>query len=110
MKLLLVHCKEKQKANRRLLETHLPATGETWLPVQEFQEWFLCPGLPGMLPGEQNCSFKTLLMYSVIFYKLDYKSTSLVKAIYATRGDLVNPTCGLINPCIQNLLPYPFTS
>lgn len=49
-------------------------------------------------------------MYSIIFYRLDYRPASLVKAIYAPKGDLVNPTGGLINHCIQNLLPYPFTS
>lgn len=49
-------------------------------------------------------------MYSIIFYKLDYKPTSLVKAIYATKDDLVNPTGGLIDPCIQSVLPYPFIS
>lgn len=52
---------------------------------------------------------KTLLIYS-IFYKLVFKPTSLVKAIYATKGDLANPTGGLINHCIQHLLPYPFMS
>lgn len=81
-----------------------------WLPTQEFHEWFLCTGLPEVLLGEQNCDFKTLLICSIIFYKLDCKPTSLVKAIYATKGDLVNPTGGLISHCIQNLLPYPFTS
>lgn len=57
-----------------------------------------------LVPTFQECCRKnrtpastlSLFFYSIISYKLDYKPVSHLKAVYATKDDLVNPTDGSV--------------
>lgn len=70
---------------------------KAWLTTLVFQEWFPSAGLPGLLQGEENPDFKTLLVLdNIISHKLDYKPVSLVEVVYPDKDDLLNPTDGLI--------------